>query len=483
MNMPCPCKVDCPGTDSPFENITAEVADVLVNIGYSWGWNNNVPPIGTISTNPPPVCICASETSQLEADLCAAQCQINCMVQGNCPVDPIPPPGPGPTNDGDPWNPRNNLYQNAAAFCTVPCPDGNPFTFTVRSGLFTAMDQITADRMAIALACQEARLNAICLTNIVTTACFGLPYLAEIDAQGGLSPYHFQIQGGNLPPGIGFFQETPATAFLSGQASAMGSYTFTIRVTDSRGNFMAKTYTISVMDIVDRAAIPKPIVGTPYSYQIQMTGGMAPYQFINATNLPIGISVSQSGLISGTATVAPGNTFGVTVLDSAGAACQFTCTWLAGCSFFNTLIWDDPPDLLNTPTAPNTGTIAITYPAANAAEIIGFTIAPGPGPGLYSVLQNFGLATKPAVDANCTIKVEVKSASGGVNSNWALFISDNDPPFDIFFADGPVTSVVGTTLFPVTIPATTTHVAVLVTAVAGGLTASASIDVRFDFGV
>ena len=79
MIMPCDCRVSCPGTDSPFANLTSEPPDQLITIGYNWG--NNEPWLGWKFDDPahnPATCDVVA--TQAEADLCAGRCQIGMLV-------------------------------------------------------------------------------------------------------------------------------------------------------------------------------------------------------------------------------------------------------------------------------------------------------------------------------------------------------------------------------------------------------------------
>src|SRR5262249_24971380 len=60
-------------------------------------------------------------------------------------------------------------------------------------------------------------------------------------------------------------------------------------------------------------------VGTFFSSQVQASGGTKPYTFsLNSGSLPDGLSLSSSGLISGTPTTAGTFNFTVLVTDSTG---------------------------------------------------------------------------------------------------------------------------------------------------------------------
>jgi hypothetical protein len=68
-------------------------------------------------------------------------------------------------------------------------------------------------------------------------------------------------------------------------------------------------------------SLPDAVAGTPYSGQIALFGGMAPYSIV-VTNgaLPAGLSIDNTGLITGTPTAAGTFTFTVQVTDSAATA-------------------------------------------------------------------------------------------------------------------------------------------------------------------
>jgi hypothetical protein len=69
--------------------------------------------------------------------------------------------------------------------------------------------------------------------------------------------------------------------------------------------------------VIDTASLPDAVVGMPYSQQLAASGGTAPYTWAlsGGTALPAGLSLSPSGLISGTPTspTTPGVPFNFTV--------------------------------------------------------------------------------------------------------------------------------------------------------------------------
>ena len=59
---------------------------------------------------------------------------------------------------------------------------------------------------------------------------------------GGLPGYLWSLGGGALPPGFSLSRNM----LFSTRATTKGTYTFTIRATDSRGTIGTRTYTITI---------------------------------------------------------------------------------------------------------------------------------------------------------------------------------------------------------------------------------------------
>src|SRR4029077_16013617 len=54
----------------------------------------------------------------------------------------------------DPPPPTTTLFYNRDATCTINCPDGTPFVYTVAAGTFASFTQSDADSQALAYACE-----------------------------------------------------------------------------------------------------------------------------------------------------------------------------------------------------------------------------------------------------------------------------------------------------------------------------------------
>ena len=299
LTIPCCEKSLCSDPGAPTLNLSAELSDGVRYIGMDF-WNRGVPPLGGTFVDPTPVAFCESQESQVAADTCAKNNDV--------------PPDDWHNPDGSPVQ----SYGNMAAQCTVFCPDGSPFTYQVGAGTYRATNQAQANEIAASFACQLATVNKVCMSALNPNACLNDVFSRSITATGH-GPFTFTLIGGSLPPGITLANSGNFTASLTGVPTATGNYTFTIRAQNAAGNFMVKTYTINVLGFTNAFALPQFAVGQPYSFQFTAGGGIAPYTFTldsESDDLPTGLTLSSSGLISGTATSSDTADIIVTLSDS-----------------------------------------------------------------------------------------------------------------------------------------------------------------------
>lgn len=82
--------------------------------------------------------------------------------------------------------------------------------------------------------------------------------------------------------------------------------------------------------VLTTATLPDATVGEPYSTQLTAEGGLAPYTWsVSEGTLPPGLSLSASGVLSGTPTgVGNGSPVTITVQDAQGTPYTTTATWV-----------------------------------------------------------------------------------------------------------------------------------------------------------
>jgi Putative Ig domain len=147
-------------------------------------------------------------------------------------------------------------------------------------------------------------------------------YSATVTATGGVPPFVWSVASGTLPPGLSLAASTTSSVKIVGTPTSQGTFgPFTIQTVDGDGSLATSgplTIHISNLSITTTSPLPNGTGGTPYSLQFQASGGTAPYSWALATGstLPAGLTLSSTGLLSGTPTTQGATNFSVTVTDS-----------------------------------------------------------------------------------------------------------------------------------------------------------------------
>jgi len=148
-------------------------------------------------------------------------------------------------------------------------------------------------------------------------------------ASGGKAPYTWSATGLGAT-GLSL----SATGVLTGTPTA-GSYPLTFTATDSSGvASAAAAITLNVLlagsMTITTQSLPNGVVNTPYSSTtLQQQGGTLPIAW-SATSLPSGLSLSPTGVLSGTPTTAASPVYiGILVTDSSGTLSSTTSNTLS----------------------------------------------------------------------------------------------------------------------------------------------------------
>lgn len=333
MNRPCVISIKCVGpqpgleADSPVTNYSSEYTDGPEFHSYRFppfrpydpgipGWWSAQACAGAFT--------CTSQISQEDADDCAAALAYVCVA-----TPPRTPPG-------DPDNPPvgPELFPNQTQQASFACPDGTLFYWTIPQGTIYSTSTALANAVALALAERRVAQNFICFSALTNQPCLGVEYTDLVIVTGRNQPYTFSIVGGDLPPVLELTDLGGNQAAITGIATISGIYSVTIRATGSNGGFADKTYTISVIGILNPTELPDASVGSAYSEQLNTEGGSPPYTFtLSSGTLPDGLSIDTAGLISGTPTTEETQSFRIAFVDSLGSSCykDFTLEVIQAC--------------------------------------------------------------------------------------------------------------------------------------------------------
>jgi hypothetical protein len=130
----------------------------------------------------------------------------------------------------------------------------------------------------------------------------------SFSATGGYLPLKWSVTAGNLPPGLTLGND----GSLSGTPTSVGTFTFTVMVTDSAPTPVSQSlpFTISVSlppppTIVDGQETPTGTVGVAYTpYPFTASDGVPPLLWSETPALTMGLTLSAQGVLSGTPTAA-----------------------------------------------------------------------------------------------------------------------------------------------------------------------------------
>jgi hypothetical protein len=130
------------------------------------------------------------------------------------------------------------------------------------------------------------------------------PYSAEMQTTGGTGTKSWSDLYGDLS-GSGL--SVDASGLVTGTATAAATYSFTARATDQSGatDDQPLDITINPAVAVGSSTLPDARDGKSYSFQLEASGGTAPFTWKDLYNelFGTGLSVSETGLLSGTPSV------------------------------------------------------------------------------------------------------------------------------------------------------------------------------------
>lgn len=156
-----------------------------------------------------------------------------------------------------------------------------------------------------------------------------VPYSLGLAATGGTGNDTWTVASGSLPAGLSL----SATGLIGGtptQVSLTGN-TVTLHVQDSGNPAQTATVTITIRVApaltisTSPGALPNAIIGVPYAFTFQSSGGISPIVWTLASGqLPPGLSLNSTGTLSGTPTATGSFTLTVQAGDASSPSQTIT---------------------------------------------------------------------------------------------------------------------------------------------------------------
>ncbi len=263
--------------------------------------------------------------SKLYATPSSTNCQLTPQTQSIVLVS-VPDPVIESANQlGDPELP-NSSTKNA----TLNLRPGETGIVTLRSnvGSAAALQDILNNITPVVVShatntgggAPPATLTITTTSGPLPSGISGVTYTTSLNSFGGNAPLTWALTAGGLPPGLTL---DGLTGIISGTPTASGVFSFSVSLTDTSAPtpsvaFRNLSITIVTPLVITTTTLADGVVGASYTQTLAASGGDANYNWsLSSGTLPAGLSLSTSGVISGTPTaVTSGPSFVVQVQDT-----------------------------------------------------------------------------------------------------------------------------------------------------------------------
>jgi large repetitive protein len=195
---------------------------------------------------------------------------------------------------------------------------GTPTAYGLFSFTITSVDQY-GDTGTFPFMLAIAGPQILMTPDDLFAATSGLFYSVKMNATGGVGTFTYTLASGTLPAGL----TLAADGTISGIPNAVpGLFSFTVKASDANLAAGTKAMTLQLetpVILVDSVALPTSTIGVAYNQTLSVTGGTAPYSYSLVDGvLPVGLTLSTAGVLSGSSTTPGTSIFTVLIVDANG---------------------------------------------------------------------------------------------------------------------------------------------------------------------
>jgi hypothetical protein len=199
---------------------------------------------------------------------------------------------------------------------TIEGAPDSPGSFRVTIQVSDSVGKTASKRFTFIVVEDEALAVA---TDTLPDAQVGLFWTARVRGCGGTKPYAWTVE--ELPGWLSF---DPTSGILSGTPAESAIHDLTVRIKDGEETSDSKLLRLSVYPhdglTLNTRVLPAPIHGQGYSARLEASGGIPPYVFAprRGVSLPPGLTLENTGTLSGTPSQKGIYSFVIDVLDGNG---------------------------------------------------------------------------------------------------------------------------------------------------------------------